>query len=204
MCPTIPAAFYQPYPVWHDTLAPKAVELLQEHPAITVSGRCIEFWGHNSQIGKTTAVKNRLIPMLRRSDIRVSYLNIQKLISQHTMSGTRHFDYDRLLRKAHSMPRADVLILDEIHHTFPVERARKRYEHFGKPYIRALIDFWTAVDGHFTSGGRVVFISAMHPRYVEASKYDTHDMLIIPSMLTVFTAPVLELGARIMVNGCAA
>lgn len=201
MCPTIPAAFYQPHAVMHDTIAPATVDLLQKHEALTISGRCIDFWGHNSGIGKTTAVKNRLIPRLRRKGMRVSYLNIQKLIDQRTMSGTWHYDYDRLLRKASALPLADVLIFDEVHHTFPVERGFKYYT---SPYIEALIAFWKAVDAHFERGGKVIFVSAMHPRYIERTESDTRDMLLIPPMLSFFTAPVLELGAHTMVNGCAA
>ncbi len=200
MCPAIPGFFYQPYRVWHNTLAPMTTGLLEEEPAVVISGGVTRFWSFNSQIGKTTAVKKKLIPRLRRQGKSTAYMNIHRLIAQPDLSCHRyhhHYDYERLLKQAGSLPKVDVLILDEIHHTFPCERGLTYYKSMRKPYSEPIIEFWKSVDAHVERGGKLVFVSAIHPCYVGEGNQDTHDLLITPPILMYFTAPIIELGTRI-------
>lgn len=200
LCPGIPAAFYQPYPVWHDTIASEAFCLLQEHPAVTVSGRSRSSWEDNARIGKTTAVRTSLIPKLLQQDRKVSYLNIQRLIYQKDEYGRPLLQFDALLT-AISRLDSDVLVLDEIHHSFPLPSLLES-EHLcgpgkqgGSVYRTALVQFWGSVDAHLEAGGKAVFVTALHPVYLAESDPNARNMLVSPAMLAFFTAPVLELAS---------
>jgi hypothetical protein len=187
-CPAIPQICYQPHAVLRDTLAPTAIDLLEENQAIVITGHSKSCFELNRDVGKTSAVKNRLMPRLRRKGRKVSYTNMQKLVMKCDTYGHRFYDYRPLIGRKKKIGTADVHVFDEIQHIFPLADQDRLFRLRGKPYADVMIEFWSSVADHLERGGRAVFITLQHPL---ASEY--RDMMIDRAMSVFFTSPIIEM-----------
>jgi hypothetical protein len=153
-CPAIPLICYQPHAAVRDTLATTAMDLLKENHAIVITGQSKSCFELNRDVGKTSAVKNRLIPRLRRKGRKVSYINMQKLVIKYDTYGHRFYDYRHLIGRIKKIGTADVHFFDEIQHIFPIEGQDRLFRLRGKPYADAMIEFWRRIEDHLERGGR--------------------------------------------------
>ena len=188
-CPALPIMGSQLLPVSQGELAPQALELLRDKQAVVVSGRFQRDWQLNRQIGKTTAVKNRLIPRLRRQGHAVSYFNVQKAVEHRDLVGFRQYDFAPLARRARTIPEADVYVIDEAQHTIPFKEKIRIYGMRRVPYEDAMMAMWDRLAEGLERGGKLVLVSCCHPRdpAFEDSLYNS-------AMALFFASPVLELG----------
>lgn len=187
-CLAVPIFCYQPYSVTASTLGPIAIELLEDNPAITITGRDHSDFNSNKQIGKTTAVWNRLIPRLRRRGLHVSYFNIQSLTVRKDGDGKIFYLYEPLRKKADTLREADVYVIDELQHVIPFEVAFDTNDTAGLRFVDAMVDLWNRIGEHLDAGGRAVFVTAMHPKHGLL-----REMVYSAPMTHFLTAPVLEL-----------
>ncbi len=187
-CPALPIMGSQPLPVSRGELAPRAIDLLQNNPAVVVSGRFHYDWKLNRQIGKTTAVKNRLIPRLRRQGHAVTYFDVQKAVEHRNLVGFRQYDFAPLARKAGSLPKADIYVIDEAQHTIPFKGKIRTYGLRKEPYENAMMAIWDRLAGELERGARLILVTCCHP-YDPAFK----DSLYNSAMALFFASPVLEL-----------
>ncbi len=176
------------FPVSRRELAPMAMELLRDNPAVVVSGQFQRDWELNQQIGKTRAVKNRLISSLRRQGHTVSYLNIQGVVHREDDLGNSYYVYAPLLRRARALRDADVYVLDEVQHAIPFKNELRYRKTVREPYADAMLALWNKVARRLERGGRLVLISCYHPcdPFFESSMYNS-------AMALFFSSPVLEL-----------
>ena len=188
-CPALPMMGSQLIPVSQGELAPKALDLLRDKQAVVVSGRFHYDWKLNRQIGKTTTVKNRLIPRLRKAGHAVSYFNVQKVVEHRDLVGFRQYDFAPLARRARTIPEADVYVLDEVQHTIPFKDKIRAYGLRKEPYEDAMMAIWDRLAGELERGARLILVTCCHP-------YDPafEDSLYNSAMALFFTSPVLELG----------
>ncbi|MBN1282271.1 MAG: hypothetical protein JXA24_00680 [Proteobacteria bacterium] len=189
-CPALPFLGGRAHPVSQRELAPQAVELLRENQALVVSGSSRMCWEANRRIGKTTAVKGRLIPRLRRQGQAVSYSNLQKAVEYRDMTGFRQYDFAPLERRAKTLPEADVYIIDEVQHAIPFKDKIRLYELRRLPYEDAMTALWERLTTELERGAQMVLITCCHPRdpIFEGS-------MLSSAMALFFTSPVLELWA---------
>jgi hypothetical protein len=192
LCPAIPAMLYQATPVRQANLAPAAIEHLEKDPAVVVTGRNHHYWDLNKRLYKTTTVRNRLIPRLRKLGQSVSYLNVQKVIRRRDLVGHTYYKFEPLLRRVHAMRNADVYVLDEIHHALPFRNGARNYGIRSDLYVRTTMAFWGMVANHLERGGRIVYVTAVHPL-----NPDYEGALFNEAIASFFTAPVVELGLGI-------
>lgn len=185
--------WYHPTQVWEENLTPAVIEHLDENPTVTVTGTSHRRWKENRKIGKTTTVKNRLVPKLRREGLTVSYLDLQKLMQRFDQLGHTYFMFEHLLMRARKMRPADVYVLDEIHHIFPYKNGVTHYRTHDEIYRKAVLAFWEMLSSHLEHGGKIVYVTAVHPFY---SAY-RNGADVNAAMSTFFISPVIELSSRI-------
>jgi len=188
-CPALAAMRYQPGPVLQATLTPTAIGHLDKDPSVVVTGRNHHYWDLNKRLYKTTVVKNRLIPKLRRGGLSVSYLNVQKTIRRRNLWGQYYYKFEPLLSRIQGMREADVYVLDEIHHALPFINGAQHYGVQSSLYARTTMAFWRMVESHLERGGRIVYVTAVHPL-----SPDYKGVLFNDVIASFFTSPAVELG----------
>lgn len=187
-CPVLPNLGSALFPVSQRELAPMAMELLRDNPAIVVSGQYQQDWELNRQIGKTTAVKNRLVSALIKQERTVSYFNVQRAVLRLDHTGSFVSNFAPLASKARTLRDADVYVLDEVQHAIPFKDTLKERRMCREPYAEAMMALWDKAAKGLERGGRLVLISCFHPRdpFFWNSMYNS-------AMALFFSSPVLEL-----------
>lgn len=189
-CPALPKLLAQGglNTVSRTTLAPTALELLKNNQSIVISGKSHRDWERNRQIGKTSAVNERLIPRLMRRGLTVSYFNIQSTVYHYKRSEKSQFDYSLLSDVVGALTYTDVMVLDEIQLAMMSPNEVKFRHGHRLPYKGPILKLWRKVEGNLARGGKVVFISCCHPL-----DYIFDDCLLNSTMALYFSSPVLEL-----------
>ncbi|MBU0686612.1 MAG: hypothetical protein KKB81_01980 [Candidatus Margulisbacteria bacterium] len=211
-CPALPRMLEMIHPrtrIKRDTRPERVASLLRTHQMIVISGTNHDNWRSNKQIGKSTYADNVLRPYLEAQAITASYKNcrkeIERLVALHALlinNPAHRSKFEAIvadnIKALFARPFKGVYLLDETHYVFPLNREHPEIiigdgaGKFSEGRFSAIgltsHAFWNKFSEIIAAGGKIVFITAMHP-------YDPshHRRLFNEQMASFLTAPVVEL-----------
>ena len=188
-CSAVPKMRYAPHRVKRDNALPKVLELLKAHQTLVVSGISHDYFDANKQIGKTSLLREKLIPELQKRGQTASYLDIQcDLIDIESLLFYLIDHEKRFDQKLGSLPEADVYIFDEIHHVLPSTKPNYLLSAgFPRPN-ECLMRFWDKVESYRQGRKKIIFSTALHPLNEKYANF-----LYNPTIALVLNSPVVEL-----------
>lgn len=194
-CPAVPRMLYEPHKVNKKNIVSTIIRLTETHRTLMVSGRDKVNPENNSQIGKTSTIKNKLIPVLEQNGLSVKYLDIRDLRTKWLLNSS--LPYLEGQYKIFDKPK-NITIIDEAHYIMPVTKALMKYEFnpsmpsvFAAGWNDLAVKFWAEVADLLQNNGKIIFVSCWHPLY-NNYKYKEYNVTIS----LVINSPVIELKAE--------
>jgi|GEM_PF-3240506 len=132
---------------------------LTGHQSVVITGCNRADFISNTGIGKTTAVNQRVIPMLEANKLDVSYFDIGRNLRRRFPSRTELYDAQEMelgaLRALLRKP-FDVMIIDDVHHALFCDSRES-------VLCSLCLNIWNDINESASNGRQFVFITGYHP-----------------------------------------
>jgi len=192
VCPALASISMARTIVKKDVLAEQLLKTLKGSNALVLTGPDTCDWRANSEIGKTYAVRNKVIPRLQQKGHNITYLSLQgfllmigDIFSSLQVQGAVDFtDIKKLTNLIGPDSIYNHIFIDEAHHLLPTEAGQSKSE-----FNQIRLQLWQAIEQSIKAGKKIVFITAWHPQYLFYRRCLTNQTI----NQYFFTAPTLEL-----------